>query len=818
MGVDKREQDLKNKSGVNAPGAETVDQKEIDAIMAKYDRESAVRTFTGARKWFVAAVCILFSLVQIYAAFTANIPATQLRPLHLGFVMLLAYALYPIKKNMHKHNSLPWYDIVLALLAMGCCLYIALQHVELANRISKRFDPAVDPVGYRTYVMDMVVGGLLILLLAEACRRVVGYPILTIATLFVIYAFVGRSMPSFLAHRGFGLTRVITYLVYTTEGIMGTPLGASSTFIFLFVLFGAFLESTHVGQFFIDLSNAVAGHKRGGPAKVAVLASALEGTVSGSSVANTVGSGSFTIPMMKRLGYRGEFAGAVEAAASTGGQIMPPVMGAAAFLMAESVGVSYSEVVKAAIIPAILYFAGIWIIVELEARKYGLSGLSKDQMPKLARILRGAYLIFPLFVIIGFLGLGYTPVYAALVGIVSATLCGLVRRGISYLMHKRDSAKVEIWAYSITPLGGLIALLGVFGYAAPEAAASFGGITAMLIHYKLFLLLGGAFMAVIGCVLFSIRRSILRGEPLTGQDEEEEEEQVINWKEVAVKTGLDVVRSLENGARNVIGVAIACGVAGIIVGMITLTGLGLKMGNGLVAVAGGNQLLTLILTMLASIILGMGVPTTANYLITSTIMAPAVMGVMGCSMLTAHMFTFYFGIVADITPPVALAAMAGAAIAKSRPMATGFNAVKLAIAAFLVPYMFVFNEHMLMIGAQWYDIVQIVITALIGMLGVGAALEGYFTRHAHLLQRIMFLAGGLLLIDPNIVTDIMGITLVAVAVVWQEIENRRFGNRMEPAHNYYEGMSAGKKIVTVLTESFVMIGKLFSGKKSNIAG
>jgi len=278
---------------------------------------------------------------------------------------------------------------------------------------------------------------------------------------------------------------------------------------------------------------------------------------------------------------------------------------------------------------------------------------------------------------------------------------------------------------------------------------------------------------------------------------------------VAVKTATDVVFSLDKGARNVLGVAVACGMAGIIVGMITLTGIGLTLGNSLTALAGGNAYLTLVFTMLASIILGMGVPTTANYLITSTIMAGTVMKVVGCDMLAAHMFVFYFGIIADITPPVALAAMAGSAIAKSDPFRTGLNAVKLAIAAFIVPYIFVFNNKMLFIGAQWYDILQISITSIIGMVGIGAALEGYLTRHAHLLQRIMFLAGGLLLIEPGLMTDIIGIAIVAVAFIWQVLENKRLGGKMEPSADRYKGLGLGKRIGVILSESFVMLGKLF---------
>lgn len=703
------------------PAVQVSTEAEVQAIMEKYDRESVTRNYKGVIKWIVFAICLLFSLVQLYAAFTGRIAATQLRPLHLGFVMMLVFLIYPVRKKSRR-DRLPVYDAVLAALAMGVCLYIALQHVELANRINKNT------------ALDIWVGGLLIVLLFECCRRVVGLPIMCVAAVFLLYAYFGQYMPGDLMHRGYSVKRIIVQLVYTTEGIMGTPLGASSTFIFLFVLFGAFLERTEVGNFFIDFANSVAGHKRGGPAKVAVLASALEGTVSGSSVANTVGSGSFTIPMMKKLGYRKEFAAAVEATASTGGQIMPPVMGAAAFLMAESVGVSYLEVVKAALIPAILYFVGIYIIIEFEARKYGLVGMDRKDMPAFIPLVRSrGYLILPLLVILVFLGMGYTPIFAALVGIASCVICDLIRQIIIGVTGAAQARRERHESVSVAQVAG--------------------GVT--------------------------------------------------------VNTAADVVAALEKGARSVLGVAVACGMAGIIVGMITLTGIGLTLGNSLTALAGGNKYLTLILTMLASIILGMGVPTTANYLITSTIMAGTVMKVVGCDMLAAHLFVFYFGIIADITPPVALAAMAGAAIAKSEPFRTGCNAVKLAIAAFLVPYMFVLNNKMLFIGAQWYDVVQIGVTAVVGMIGIAAALEGYFTRHAHLIQRMLFLLGGLMLIEPGLMTDIIGIVIIIIPMVWQMLENRKFGGRLEPSCDLYKGMSAGQRVKTVLSESFVMIGRLF---------
>lgn len=703
-------------------------QEDISHFMEKYDKESVTRHFTGALNWIIAGLCVLFSLVQLYAAFTANIPATQLRPLHLGFVMMLSFLIFPVNRKSRR-DILQWYDILLSAIALACCLYIVFQHIDIAQRISSKKTPMY------LQVMDLAVAVTIIVLLFECCRRVVGMPIMIIAALFILYSYFGQYIPGFFKHRGFEIRRIVTHLVYTTEGIMGTPLGASSTFIFLFVLFGAFLERTKVGEFFIDLANSIAGHKGGGPAKVAVITSALEGTVSGSSVANTVGSGSFTIPMMKKLGYRPEFAGAVEAAASTGGQIMPPVMGAAAFLMAESVGLPYVEIVKAAIVPAILYFLGIYIIVDLEAKKFGLKGMEKSKMPKLINLLKTrGYLILPLIVIIGFLSMGYTPIYSALVGIGSATFCDLLRHiFVAIAVGRERSAKKK-------------------------------------------------------------ENAVLK---------------------IAKATTEDVFISLHNGARGVLGVAIACGMAGIVVGMVTLSGLGLKLGTGLVTLAGGNAFLTLFLTMLASLILGMGVPTTANYLITSTVMAGAIVTALKCEVLTAHMFVFYFGIMADITPPVALAAMAGAAIAKSDPMRTGLNAVKLAIAAFLVPYLFVFNQKMLFIGAQWYEVAWIAITAIIGMIGIGAAVEGYYKRHAHPLQRVLFLGGGFLLVHPEMITDFIGLAIIIGTFGWQWLENKKFGGRLEPSNDFYKGMAFSKKMQYMATESFVMIGRLL--RKGNVS-
>jgi TRAP transporter 4TM/12TM fusion protein len=504
-------------------------------------------------------------------------------------------------------------------------------------------------------------------------------------------------------------------MYFTLEGVFGTPLGVSATFIFLFILFGAFLEKTGVGKLFIDLANALAGKRIGGPAKVAVISSALEGTVSGSSVANTVGSGSFTIPAMKKLGYKPEFAGAVEAAASTGGQIMPPIMGAAAFLMAESTGFPYGMVVRSAIIPAILYFSGILISVHHEARKLGLQGMREDEIPKIGPLLKErGHLLIPLIFMIYMLSSHSTPAYAALAAILSAIL----------------AHSLQWW--SVVPIAVMLV-----------------GKEALGLNFTLYA------PAAIGVwlVLCVIRRKI-------GFDLR------------------DLLEVLKNGARNVLAVAIACGVAGMIVGTVTLTGLGLKFATGLASLAGGNIFLLMFFTMLSSIILGMGVPTTANYLITSTICAPALITMLVARgglvapttaiIMGAHLFVFYFGIIADITPPVALAAMAGAAIAKGDPFRTGVTATRIAIGAFIVPYIFVLNPAMLLIDFTVGGIIVNVLTALMGMYSLAGGLTGFVQDHCKWYERLLLVAGGLGMIDPGLYTDIFGLVVLAGVIILQK--------------------------------------------------
>ena len=638
---------------------EHISAAEVNEIMAKYDRESATRIFSGKKALLIKGLLIAFTLFAISINTFIRLNAQVHRSMFIAFILFLAYLLYPARKNAPKNtNKVPWYDILLAMASSGSFLYMSFNYKQLISQAGS----------YTQF--DMTIAIIAIILLLEACRRVVGLPILIVVSCFIAYAYFGNYVPSYFSHRGFSLQRIATHLYFTTEGVIGTPLAVCSTFIFLFILFGAFLERTGIGQFFIDIANSLAGKATGGPAKVAVIASALQGTITGSSVANTVSSGSFTIPMMKKMGYRPEFAAAVEAAASTGGQIMPPIMGAAAFLMSEMTGIPYSNIIIAAIIPAFLYFTGIMIMVHLEAKRYGLKGLPPEEIPNFFRLMLSYwYLLIPLVVLVTMMMTGYTPARAALIAIVLSIVVSMFRK---------------------------------------ETRMDFS----------------------------------------------------------------TFLGALEAGARNIIGVGVACAVAGMIVGTVTLTGIGLKLANGLLALSGGNILLALFFTMIASIVLGMGVPTTANYVIMATITAPIVLQ-LGVDLLPAHMFVFYFGIVADITPPVALAAYAGSAIARSNPLKTGVQATKLAIAAFIIPYIFALNPSLLLIGSEPLDIILVTLTALAGMTGVAAATEGYIFAKMNPLIRIVSLIGGLMLIIPGIYTDLGGLALLSIAFVFQKLSSRK---------------------------------------------
>ena len=627
---------------------------DLDAVMKKYDQESNVRIWEGKPRLAVNFILAAFSLFCIYVTlFTSWLEELRLTSF-VAWIVFLGFLVFPARKGHQKTNYIPWYDIVGMVVGTGAFLYFTFNAVDIIQQGSN-FAPYQIAIG--------IIG---ILALAEVCRRSVGLPILIVAACFIVYALIwGLSNPTLIGKLNYS----VRYLFYSKEGILSTPINVCSKFIVVFIIFGAFLERTGIADFFINISNAAVGGFSGGPAKVAVVVSAMEGMVSGSSVANTVGSGSVTIPLMKKTGYEPEFAAAAEASASTGGQIMPPIMGAAAFLMADYVGVPYSNIVVRAILPAVLYFAGIFIAVHLEAKKLGLRGLKKEELPKFRPLIKQLYLLLPLVVLIYLVSSNTKSIqYAAAIAIVVAVVVSLFNKG-----------------NRITP--------------------------------KRFL------------------------------------------------------EALAAGGQGTITVAAACGIAGIIAGTITMTGLANMLINGIVALAGNQVIIALFLTMLCCIVLGMGVPTTANYCIMAATCAPILVR-MGVPAIAAHFFVFYFGIVADLTPPVALAAYAGAAIAQGNPMKTALTSTKLAIAAFIVPYVFALNPAMLLVDTTVGEVILICITSLVGIFGVSAALEGYVGGHMPWYLRILSAVGGLLLIYPGLVTDTAGLLLVGLVLLVQFLANK----------------------------------------------
>ena len=658
-----------------APAADTGDDMaaDLDAVMRKYDRESATRIWEGTPKIIITAIMAIFSLYCLYMTlFSTALPEVRLT-LFVGCIIILGFLTYPVKKGHVHVNSMPWYDIVLMVVGSASFFYFAanaLPLIKLATRIE---------------TIHVVIGVIGILVLVELCRRCVGIPILCVVGVLLVYTFYNQFSfnPSFYN----ALKNIVYKLFYTTSGVIGTPINVCFTYIVLFIIFGAFLERTGIANFFIDFANRLAGWSSGGPAKVAVISSALCGMVSGSSVGNTVTTGSVTIPMMKKTGYKPEFAGAVEAAASTGGQIMPPIMGAAAFLMAEYMDLPYAEVAVKAILPAILYFTGIFIAVHLEAKKLGLHGISRSELPKWGYLAKNIYLILPLILLVWLVSSGAkTMAFSAALSILAAFVIGFV--------HK------------------LLENIRVMG--------------------------------VKQAIMSTIKSTIL-----------------------------SAIDALAAGAKGAITVAVACAMAGIIAGCITVTGLASILINAIVQLAGNATIVGLVLTMICCIVLGMGVPTTANYCIMASTCAPILIQ-LGFPAVAAHFFVFYFGIVADITPPVALAAYAGSAIAKSNPMKTGINATKLAIAAFIVPYIFAYNPSMLFVGdVAWYDVIIISITALLGLFGIAAALNGYLYRKIPVILRIALIAGGLGMMIPGLASDLIGLAVVAAVVAFQYFSNKK---------------------------------------------
>ncbi|PWA11052.1 C4-dicarboxylate ABC transporter [Pueribacillus theae] len=639
---------------------EQIDDVSVDEILEKYDRESTYRRNLGKWSWIVMFLAVSLTLFHLFTGYRGAFEARIQGPIHLGTALGLIFLLYPIKKGLQrKQKGVPWYDAILAIVALGVGYYNVIFYDELVSQ----------KIVFGYTMMDYIVATLGVLLVLEAARRCVGLPIVFVAGAAILYALFGNHIPTKLfAHRGFSWEILSTDLYLTTKGIFSTPIQVSSTFIFLFLLFGVMLIRTGVGQFFNDLAFAITGRFTGGQAKAAVVASALQGMVSGSSVANTVGSGSFTIPMMKKAGYKPEFAAATEASASTGGQIMPPVMGAAAFIMATYTETPYSHIMIVAVIPAMLYFLGVFLGVHFESKKMGIVGFTKDSLPRMGQLMieRG-YLILPLVVIFYTLVTGRTPMRAALIAILVSFLVSLVRK---------------------------------------ETRMSIKGI----------------------------------------------------------------IHAFEEGARSALPVIAACAAAGIIVGVVVQTGLGGRIANGIIALGGGSLILTLVFTMIACLILGMGLPTTANYIVTATMAAPALILGLDVPVLAAHFFVFYFGIVADITPPVCLAAYAGAGLARANPFMSGVIATKLATAAYIIPFIFVLNPQMLLIDAEVWTVVFSVATSIVGMIGVSSGMMGYFIRKAYMWERVVLIIGGLGLITPNHIQDIIGVIMILAILL---IQSRR---------------------------------------------
>ncbi len=630
---------------------------DVDKIMADFDKESNTRHFGGIFQKIIKIAMVLFSLYVMVDGWFGTMEERQKMAWFIGIIVFFAFIIYPVhKKEKKRLNHVPFYDWILAAVGAGSFFYYAINCQAIVDRAS------------RINEIDIAVAIVGTVLLFEACRRVVGLPIVCVSAAFIAYAFVvvDRSPLRVIMHR----------LFYTTEGIAGTPLNVCASFIVLFIIFASFLEQSGIGAFFVDLANSIAGKATGGPAKVAVISSAMEGMYSGSSVANTVGSGSVTIPTMKRCGYKPEFAAAVEAAASTGGQIMPPIMGAAAFLMTEYTGMPYSQIAIAAILPAVLYFTGIFMMIHFEAKKLGLKGLPKESIPNFFKlIISKGYLLLPVIALVVAMNY-FSPAKAAITAILVAIGVKFIEGAVKSIVHKKFEFDFSLY-----------------------------------------------------------------------------------------------IQSLANGTKNAIGVALACAVAGCISAMVQQTGLANVLSSLVQSASQIHPIFALALTMLMCIVLGMGVPTTANYVIMASMVAPILMRSLSIPVLAAHMFVFYFGIVADITPPVALAAYAGSAIAKSNPLKTGVTATRLAITAFIVPYIFAFSPEMLIVGSDkpWYEIVLLVVTALCGIYIISAGMEGYMYKHMPWWERILALAGGLCMIIPGIATDLVGLVLIALVFILQKI-------------------------------------------------
>lgn len=641
--------------------SEELTEEEKKQLVGKYDSESRFRNLNIP--WMVRMVTLLavgLALFHLVTSFTGPLVTLKHRALHTGVILALVFLLYPSRKRAPQRRATV-VDLLLALLSVATIVYIFADYSGIVSRAGL---PNQN---------DLLFSILIVILVLEGGRRVVGNGLTLLASLFLLYAYFGPYLPRVIAHRGYAIDDIATYMYLTTEGIYGTAIGVSATYIFLFVLFGAFLNRTGMGQLFNDAAMAISGHTSGGPAKVAVISSGFLGSINGSAIANVVTTGSFTIPLMKRTGYSKNFSGAVEAAASVGGQVLPPVMGATAFIMAETLGKPYAEIALAAVLPGVLYYMGVITVVHLRAKKRGLRGLSRKDLPNMKQVIKErGHLLIPLVILIYMLFGGFTPIYAAAWAIISTVVIAMFRK--------------------TTRLG-------------PKK----------------------------------------------------------------------IVQALEEGTRSALGVAMACAMVGIIVGVASLTGFGLKMTTAILVLGQNTLILTLFFTMLASIILGMGLPSIPTYIITSSMAAPALVK-FGVDPFVSHMFVFYFGILANLTPPVALAAFAGAGISGGDPNRTGFNSLKLAAAGILVPYVFVYSPELLMQGTSSLEIIWVTITAALGIIALGAGLEGYLLTDVHLPLRILAVIGAVTLVIPGLWTDMIGLSLVIIVLAIQMVKRKRSSN------------------------------------------
>ncbi|MDO5032887.1 TRAP transporter permease [Corynebacterium sp.] len=651
--------DLDSEGRIHIDTEQSSDQAQ--EILEKFDRESRLRVFaSNPVNVMVTAFAVVVSLYHMYTAYFGTPPVLIHRSVHVAMILVLAFALYPPFRKADR-SKIPFYDVLLMLAAFATAGYVALFYDEIVRR-----------AGVPT-TLDIVFAAILVVLVIEAARRITGWALPILAILFLLYSVFGREMPGLLRHRGYSWEKTLNFTYLTTEGIFGTAIGVAASYIFLFVLFGAVLQKSGMGKFFNDIALALAGQTRGGPAKVAVVASGFLGSINGAAVANVVTTGAFTIPMMKRVGYKPVFAGAVESSASVGGQILPPIMGAAAFIMAETLGMPYREIAIAAILPAVLYYLGVIAQVHLRATREGLKGISRDNLPAVGEVLkeRGHLMIPLLFLIYMLFFTGRTILFSALLTIIVTVI----------IAELRSTTRMSL---------------------------------------------------------------------------------------------VEILDSLALGAKTAVSVSIACAAVGIVVGVVTQTGFGVTLANAIVTVGAGNLLLSLALTMVACIILGMGLPSIPTYIITATMAAPA-LGQLGVEPLVAHMFVFYFGLFANITPPVALAAFAAAGISGADPVKTGFQSMRLSLAGYIIPFIFVFNPAMLLQDVTLSGALLVIVTGTVGVLMLSVAVEGHLMVRANPVVRTIFGAAALTMMAPNLMTDLIGAGLGAVAVIIQCIAAKKEG-------------------------------------------